>query len=70
MTGMLASVATLKEAKIVLDQKVDIILGDGPLTAGLTGYIEIELMSSWANQNNNGKIKKVITSILFKETKE
>ena len=25
MTGMLASVATLKEAKIVLDQKVDII---------------------------------------------
>ena len=48
----------------VFNQKVDIILGDGPLTAGLTGYIEIELMSSWANQNNNGKIKKVITFLV------
>ena len=45
MTGMLASVATLKEAKIVLDQKVDIIDLKNP-KLGALGALDQKVISS------------------------
>lgn len=48
----------------VADQKANIIFeGNSSTGGGTTGYIEIEITSSWANQNANGKVKKVISFI-------
>ena len=52
MTGMLASVATLKEAKIVLDQKVDIIDLKNP-RLGALGALDQKVISSVVELVNN-----------------
>ena len=52
MTGMLASVATLKEAKIVLDQKVDIIDLKNP-KLGALGALDQKVISSVVELVNN-----------------